>query len=454
MIFRALRAGEINAIAAYDIEHFRLSPYNTNRNRFYKYLTVTQGGDVQVRTVAVITRKYGKRAGISEVKEVVRASADRSGIWVKDLELCGMGGYQVDWSPEKCGRARWWSYGGEWQHRDSYSRRSRIYKICCDVINPGAVRQSARFQWCAYNRDCGDVLDYLKLYKDRPRIEMLAKAGVGWFASRIGFVRRLERNKRLLSFFSKSLSEIRDARCGVDAIDKALREGMTVTEAAARINAARVFKCYVDKLHGVDAYKAQRYIAGHKGMDAWDYAEYINWCFELGMDLSDTKVAFPNGGHRRIRQVKEMRDAARRKIDARARRALAKDLRARASRFGAVCEKVDGGLVAHVPSREKEFIEEGKKLHHCVGRMGYAAKMARGDSLIVFVRDAAAPDRPFVTAEIDPETGKVLQCYGKDNSRPSDAVLEFVERKVAKAVARIAKREKAKRKGAEAQRVA
>ena len=71
-------------------------------------------------------------------------------------------------------------------------------------------------------------------------------------------------------------------------------------------------------------------------------------------------------------------------------------------------------------------MREGGLLHHCVGRMGYDQKMSKGKTLIFFIRQTDKPTVPFVTAEIRPKDGKLLQCYGDHDSKPADEVMSFV----------------------------
>ena len=58
--------------------------------------------------------------------------------------------------------------------------------------------------------------------------------------------------------------------------------------------------------------------------------------------------------------------------------------------------------------------------------MGYDKKMARGESLIFFVRNKEEETTPFVTIEFSPKEKKIVQCYGTNNSTPDDNVLDFV----------------------------
>ena len=71
---------------------------------------------------------------------------------------------------------------------------------------------------------------------------------------------------------------------------------------------------------------------------------------------------------------------------------------------------------------------EGEKLNHCVGRKNYDQKFVREESLIFFIRNKEEPDIPFVTVEYSLKNHKVLQCYGKSDSKPNEEVLNFVNK--------------------------
>ena len=83
-------------------------------------------------------------------------------------------------------------------------------------------------------------------------------------------------------------------------------------------------------------------------------------------------------------------------------------------------------MIARSP---QELVYEGDILHHCVGRMNYDSRVIREESLIFFVRNYNAPNTPFVTVEYSLKTKKVLQCYGDSDTKPSDSVLQFVNKK-------------------------
>lgn len=425
-----LKTGERRAEIGYRLQ---------NRTRFYKWLVV-EGNDVEVRTVAVITRRDGMTRC---VKEVVRASVDGKSFWVKDLAWSGMGGYMVDWSPEKAGRRRDWSYHGKWEIETW--RRGCKWQLDCDTLNLEELAGTERFRYCAYTRECGDVLAYLRAYGEHPKLELLSKAGAGEFCRRLGFVARLEKDKGLLRFFSNHLPEIKKGGYGCNVIGMAYRRGISFSEADHRLECGR----RAGKLpKPLEAVKVCRYVEGQRGASMWDYKNYLRLVAERGLDLNDTKVAYPKDFHARLAELEAWRDERRRREDSATRREFAGKLRAAAAAFAAIAGR-RGSFAAVVPRSEAEFRKEGKALHHCVGGGGYAQKMADGKTLLVFVRRARRPGEPYVTAEIDPAAGKVLQCYGLKNSKPDGKVLDFVGGELAKAARRCwMKAQKAQKKKA------
>ena len=106
------------------------------------------------------------------------------------------------------------------------------------------------------------------------------------------------------------------------------------------------------------------------------------------------------------------------------------------AKFALIAEKYlplqrDGkdAFVVVIARSPQDLIREGDTLHHCVGRMNYDQKFAREESLIFFVRNASEPDVPFVTVEYSLKSKRILQCYGEHDHKPTDDVLEFVNKK-------------------------
>lgn len=173
-----------------------------------------------------------------------------------------------------------------------------------------------------------------------------------------------------------------------------------------------------------------RYI---QGRSAQTYRDYLRDCETLGLDLDDRAVLFPpnlDAAHQRtISQVEYKKNKA--KWDAFAKRLGGLQKLAWAA---------DGFLI-RPPADAGELIAEGKALSHCVG--GYIDGMAKGETVILFIRRAEEPDKPYYTLEW--RDGRVVQCRTTHNkSYEMDApVVSFV----GQWVARVTKKSR-RRKGA------
>lgn len=106
------------------------------------------------------------------------------------------------------------------------------------------------------------------------------------------------------------------------------------------------------------------------------------------------------------------------------------------NKFAAVARKYLGleydkksVYIAIIPQKPSDLVNEGELLHHCVGRMGYDQKFAREETLIFFIRAKEQPDVPLVTVEYSPAQKRILQCYGDHDSKPSEEIMTFVNKK-------------------------
>ena len=76
-------------------------------------------------------------------------------------------------------------------------------------------------------------------------------------------------------------------------------------------------------------------------------------------------------------------------------------------RYGYAAE----GMVIRVPRNRAEIVAEGKALQHCVG--GYVDRHMEGKVTILFLRQEAAPEVPFLTVEMNGD--KLVQIHGWKN---------------------------------------
>ncbi len=78
------------------------------------------------------------------------------------------------------------------------------------------------------------------------------------------------------------------------------------------------------------------------------------------------------------------------------------------------------------PARSaEEIIEEGRLLHHCVGRDNYyLSKHNRGNTYILMLRFKDKPEIPYITVEINSRTDSIIQWYGKYDGKPNEKNME------------------------------
>lgn len=386
-----------------------------NRTRFYLWLA-PHGEDMEIRTVACRAPSRWKAV---EAKEVIRASVDAPKMYVKDLAYCRMAGYQVDWSPEG-GRQREWSYGGRWQ-AETYSRRCS-WKLHGRVVNPEALQETPRFRYCAWTPVCGHPLDWLKAYVAHPRIELLAKAGIGWLGQRTGLVTRMERNKDLMRWVMGNLEDLKKVYT-IPALNLAYKTGVSLMAAEKSILTRRRMLEY-GMPKQMDADRVAQYTKARSIYER-AYCTYLRHCVRLGLDLSDTKTAYPRDFGKRRQIVADQVAEIERRENAEKAKKMDAEIAATAKRF-ARCERRRGSLALVLARKTAELIREGKRLHNCLGDGHYAAKMARGETVIAFVRRSSGTT--LVAVEWSPAQKRVLQCYGTKNSKPPKPILTFVNR--------------------------
>lgn len=158
---------------------------------------------------------------------------------------------------------------------------------------------------------------------------------------------------------------------------------------------------------------------------ARDWLDYVRWCSILKYDMKDMYVLLPpdfSKAHDRVmKEYQAFKDEQERKRQAEMERLIKQALDA-AGDTPAMMMKARG-LMLVLPKSGAEIKEEGRVLHHCVGT--YVERVAKGETMILFVRKETAPDVPYFTLEY--RDGKVIQCRGKRNCSMTKDVKAFVK---------------------------
>ncbi len=156
-----------------------------------------------------------------------------------------------------------------------------------------------------------------------------------------------------------------------------------------------------------------------------DWMDYISWCATLKYNMKDMYVILPPDfgmAHDRVmKEYQSFKDEQERKRQAEMEKMIKEALEA-AGNLPAMMMKAKG-LMIILPKSGDEIKEEGRVLHHCVG--SYVERVAKGKTMILFVRKESEPNVPYFTLEY--RDGKVIQCRGKNNCSMTTDVKAFVK---------------------------
>ena len=91
-------------------------------------------------------------------------------------------------------------------------------------------------------------------------------------------------------------------------------------------------------------------------------------------------------------------------------------------------EYTNGTYSILMPKDANDIIQEGQKLHHCVGHAGYIEAMAYGLCTILFLRDNKELTKPLLTIEIRDKS--IRQCFGifdsyNHNPKIRDFIMDY-----------------------------
>lgn len=319
-------------------------------------------------------------------------------------------------------------------------------KVCyCSKESIKAAIKDTPFQYSTWDsyKD-GDFVRFFDLYAKYPCIEYLTKIGfkdivetklsggkthgaIDWRAKNLFGVLRL--NKQELNNLRESKLEV--STWFLFLLQKAKKEGIRLnlqeihalaTEisdsrvnefrtALSRTTFSKLISYLVKQQNNPEVF--EHYKSKGQILSTWN--DYIDDCFKLGLDISQQTVRFPKNlyqAHQNtIKQIKLKEDAA-----------LQKKFAIRRKQLEKMCFGAQGFLIRPA-SDQKELIEEGKALIHCVGT--YAGRYAKGETDILLIRKVDEPHKPFYTMEI--RGGEIMQCRGLKNCNPTDEVKAFIE---------------------------
>lgn len=298
-------------------------------------------------------------------------------------------------------------------------------EIAASPLKYCAAERYFRLYGDKHNEETAGLMVYLGLWTRYPRIEQLVKADCGyivteaisgrmhsrainWRAETMPAFFRLDKQtaKRLLAggIGRREIEalELLHGR-GTENLDEALMICKRIGAKADRERCAEALAAV-----GARMATLARYLDAQRE-DARLWLDYIDAARRLGYDIARRDVIFP-------RALRDAHDAAVAAV------AYEEDIKARKAyekRYGKLVKKYSFtamGLTVCVPEDEREIVNEGKTLHHCVG--GYAARHMRGEVTILFLRKERREKRSYITIEMCGRDGNdIRQIHGYGNER-------------------------------------
>lgn len=352
-----------------------------------------------------------------EYQEVIRRVEGNSLILDRNMYITWMTGSKVVW---KDSRPSEWYFNKEKCFNKWFIDGKNNFNVWIKeylFTNEDLTKLDPSLKYCFWNKQC--IIDYVTIYRKYPELEILSKLGLNRVMYNTAVLKKLK--------------------------DKNFKKFVCMFGGDGNTTGKDILYAYRHNLKLDDLYKHQQLtkrvtevLKSYKEIDREKLYKYFNRFFELNkihinvesykdmlkaeqyfhLDLTLDKNAFPHDFQKwHDHYTKQMKISQNVSIDKR----IAK----RAKMYKKLEMEIEG-IKLILPHSTEEFINEGEKLHHCVGRMEYNKKMADGKSLILFVRKIEDITKPYVTMEYDPKTKKIKQMYGDHDSVPEESVTDII----------------------------
>ncbi len=423
-----IKEKDIKPIPKYMVEKIRKIdkkeyPTQDGYVRFYAYLAIWHKELVKV-TVAV-KNKYKKW----HIKQVAVHGLDSEECLVKDLEYNGLAGmgYRVGWYAQGLSKYAIWYETINW-----CTANDKYYDPYAQVVNIEVVDKLPEFKYSQF-RDYNSayILKFLRLYRQYPQIEYFMKQGLINLVDSKMILKFASKNKGFCKWLVKHKSEVLN-NYYVASIINAYKNNTDIAyedRKAKLINENKRGNFYQFKQrYFYDFNELIEYLL-KQNIDMNNYMDYYNACEYLGLDLGQKKNRLPHNfmywHNVRVDEYSTQKAL----LDKKERQELYLKFEQIAEKYRFLEHNCKNNYICIIAKSPQDLITEGEILDHCVGRMNYDQKFVREETLIFFIRDKQQPYTPLVTMEYSLETKRILQCYGHHDTKPSEEILNYVNKK-------------------------
>lgn len=291
--------------------------------------------------------------------------------------------------------------------------RMKRVKWNCAIANFNGILHQEEFKKCEQfkylkfegNNSCKTTMDFIKrCRKYTYNVEILQKMGLSKLICQMRFLEMsLARKKQFQKFYVANKNEIIDGYFDYHNFVYCIKHNITM-ETYNAYQWLDYGNRYNSNEHSIkDNLKLYHYLKKQK-IDISSYFDYIDACNYLKQKHINYFPTMFNKAH----------DETIEKMHLKKHKGLNRKLLNVSKKYKLKLE----GYEIIIPQDVKTFMEIGKEMHNCVGRMYYDKKMAEGKDLIfAFKKDGVY----FACCEYDFGNKAIMQLYGRSNkSVPSD----------------------------------
>ncbi len=396
--------------------------------RFYAYLTKMNGELVKI---TVACKHYFNQWFCKQVAVHGIHSAE---CFVRDMEYTLMG-YSVGWYElglaDKVKRFE----DGKW-----YPAKTKYYNPPAPLVNKNYILTLNEYKYSAIDKyHHADIFKYLRVYEQYPQAEYFVKIGLQHLATTKTLLQKAGQDKNFRKWLIRYAKILRNdlgnyPYFNAKDILKAYNENMPLLVEKTLERKTRLLKqeYYFYRISEIITdEQIPKFIEYQEKNDIkfGSYVDYITACTYLGLDMTLPKNLYPHDFKRwHDIRIDEYKTAKALKDEEERKEMYAKFTKI-AEKYLPLQRRKEDTFIVVIAKSPQDLIREGTILHHCVGSMNYDQRFIKEESLIFFVRNASEPDTPFVTMEYSLERKEILQCYGENDRKPSDNVMEFVKKK-------------------------
>ena len=394
--------------------------------RFYAYLSQNDGELVKI----IVVCKNDIDSPRWRCKQVVIHGIHSDVCFLKDIYQNYMRHYCVGWYEQGLQKHPKWYEDKDWDW--SYDK---YFNIQCPILNPKFALKFSAYKYSAIDKyPYCDTLHYLRIYEQYPQAEMLVKFGLSSYATSKQILRLISTDKSFRKWIIRNKDEILKNKYYVQTIIKAYKSKKPLVQTQyeekmkKKISNDYNYKNFKGIFKGNELFKLATYL---KDNDIYlsSYIDYYNACIYINLDMTIHKNKFPKDFKRwHDIRIDEYHTAKAFK-DAEEHKEMCAQFARIAEKYLTLQRYTEDAFIVVIAKCPEDLIREGNTLHHCVGHMNYDQRFIREESLIFFVRNKETPDTPFITVEYSLQKHKVLQCYGENDTRPDEQVLDFVNNK-------------------------